>query len=477
MTWMTRFRGKEIALVCAIALILQPGVHAQWLQGNLKDTLNQADYILITPPQYVQAIVPLASYRASNNGYSVAIVLLDSIRAQFPSAAADSAMRAFLTYTLSAWRQPHPSLILLVGNVNTIPSHKTESPFHLIGEDSVLSDQWFVDELSPQTPTPVPQAAIGRFPAWDANDLNGMVSKTLAYEQTARGNWEERTLALADSEEGDVFEYCALTAQTVLSAVWSDTTTVHVRTSSPLYRSPADFRAIWNQGVAIVDFVGKGLLSQFSPTSYFVASDVALLTPSPTLPLVVMYCSQRFDTVSIASELIRQPQRGAVCVVAPLGMVYYAFNRSVVDRFFQTMTGNPELPIGIVLMTVKQANTDFSTGRMTLLGDPALVVRHGPIASVKPNDKTILSAFALDQNFPNPFNPTTGIRYQVSAASHVKLAVYDILGREVAVLVNEQKQPGAYEVRFDGSRLASGIYVYRLTAGSTVLSRKMALLR
>jgi hypothetical protein len=83
----------------------------------------------------------------------------------------------------------------------------------------------------------------------------------------------------------------------------------------------------------------------------------------------------------------------------------------------------------------------------------------------------------LLQNYPNPFNPTTAIRYQLSAVSDVKLVVYDILGREVAELVNERKAPGSYEVRFDATGLASGIYLYRLTAGSFVRVRKMVLVR
>jgi hypothetical protein len=85
--------------------------------------------------------------------------------------------------------------------------------------------------------------------------------------------------------------------------------------------------------------------------------------------------------------------------------------------------------------------------------------------------------FRLEQNYPNPFNPTTGIRFQVQGAGDVKLVVYDILGRDVAALVNEKKAAGSYEVRFDGAGLASGVYFYRLTAGSFVQSRKMILLK
>jgi hypothetical protein len=85
--------------------------------------------------------------------------------------------------------------------------------------------------------------------------------------------------------------------------------------------------------------------------------------------------------------------------------------------------------------------------------------------------------FALEQNYPNPFNPLTVIKYTVGGASDVSLVVYDILGREVAVLVNERKTAGSYMVSFDGAGLASGIYIYRLTAGQNVASRRMLLIK
>jgi len=85
--------------------------------------------------------------------------------------------------------------------------------------------------------------------------------------------------------------------------------------------------------------------------------------------------------------------------------------------------------------------------------------------------------FKLEQNYPNPFNPTTSIQYQISSISAVTLKVYDILGSEVAALVNEEQQPGYYEVHFNGSSLASGMYVYRLTAGDYVSVKKMILIK
>jgi Secretion system C-terminal sorting domain len=91
--------------------------------------------------------------------------------------------------------------------------------------------------------------------------------------------------------------------------------------------------------------------------------------------------------------------------------------------------------------------------------------------------------YNLDQNYPNPFNPTTIIRYSVpgnlntSSSTKATLKIYDILGHEITTLVNSEKQPGTYEVIFDGSKLASGIYFYKLGAGNFSLTKKMILLK
>lgn len=85
--------------------------------------------------------------------------------------------------------------------------------------------------------------------------------------------------------------------------------------------------------------------------------------------------------------------------------------------------------------------------------------------------------YNLDQNYPNPFNPSTSISYQLSAVSNVNLKVYDIIGREVANLVNKEQPIGNYKVNFDASNLTSGVYFYRIIAGGFVQTKKMLLLK
>ncbi len=93
------------------------------------------------------------------------------------------------------------------------------------------------------------------------------------------------------------------------------------------------------------------------------------------------------------------------------------------------------------------------------------------------NENSSPTNFYLGQNYPNPFNPSTVINWQLAARSFVSLKVYDVLGNEVAVLVNEEKPAGNYKTDFKGNHLSSGVYFYTLRAGSFVQSRKMILLK
>ena len=88
-----------------------------------------------------------------------------------------------------------------------------------------------------------------------------------------------------------------------------------------------------------------------------------------------------------------------------------------------------------------------------------------------------LIKFKLGLNYPNPFNPTTDIRYQIADGGFVSLKIFDVLGREVSTLVNEVKYPGTYTVNWDANGLPGGVYFYRLQAGDFMQARKLILTR
>ena len=106
--------------------------------------------------------------------------------------------------------------------------------------------------------------------------------------------------------------------------------------------------------------------------------------------------------------------------------------------------------------------------------------RNGGITSVRSETADIPANFKLFQNYPNPFNPNTVISYSLSANSVITLKVFDILGREVATLIkNETMESGNHEIEFDGSKLSSGVYFYRLNVnnGEFVQTKKFLLMK
>jgi len=131
--------------------------------------------------------------------------------------------------------------------------------------------------------------------------------------------------------------------------------------------------------------------------------------------------------------------------------------------------------VGSCIVTIKAKDIDANGNVLAaILYDINVLV--DPTEGVASKDQ-IPKELALSQNFPNPFNPTTAISYQLPTYNHVKLRVYDLLGREVATLVDEEKSPGSYKVTFNAQNLTSGIYFYQLKSGADVLTKKFILLK
>ena len=122
--------------------------------------------------------------------------------------------------------------------------------------------------------------------------------------------------------------------------------------------------------------------------------------------------------------------------------------------------------------TITGAESDALSGN----NDASVAIDVG-VATAVAEAGEMPEAFVLDQNYPNPFNPITTIRYAVPQLSRVRLSVFDVLGRRVAVLVDEQKAAGRYEVRFDARGLPSGAYVYQMRSDGFTQTRKLILLK
>ncbi|MCH7769536.1 MAG: T9SS type A sorting domain-containing protein, partial [Bacteroidetes bacterium] len=123
--------------------------------------------------------------------------------------------------------------------------------------------------------------------------------------------------------------------------------------------------------------------------------------------------------------------------------------------------------------------TDSTTGYA--VGKNGLILKYKQNTTKVEDNITLPKKIVLHQNFPNPFNPGTSIQYAVSSRQFISLKIYDVLGNEIAVLVNEEKPAGEYEVKFSanggGKGLTSGIYFYQLWIGSFIQTKKMVYLK
>ncbi len=122
-----------------------------------------------------------------------------------------------------------------------------------------------------------------------------------------------------------------------------------------------------------------------------------------------------------------------------------------------TGIGNRTLKLKLIVGT--NADCDYSISNR--YSDTEILNKNG-YKQITYKESMLVKEYALDQNYPNPFNPTTTIKYQIPNSGNVTIKVYDILGNEVAILVDGYMDTGKYEVEFDASSLASGVYMYRL---------------
>ena len=185
----------------------------------------------------------------------------------------------------------------------------------------------------------------------------------------------------------------------------------------------------------------------------------------------------RYDALNTAKVPVFRVEYQGGDITSPSSYV-----SSLIDSAYWDKNGEMEVYVGNVdgdlaeevLYTQGYSRGNANDDPMPLI---VLDLQFTPVSVEKEND-LVPAQFFVDQNYPNPFNPSTQIKFGITEAANVNLTVYDALGREVAILVsNEYLNAGSYNIKFNASNLASGIYIYKLTAGTNSVSRKMQLLK
>lgn len=158
----------------------------------------------------------------------------------------------------------------------------------------------------------------------------------------------------------------------------------------------------------------------------------------------------------------------------------YGDRRSMMSFGPLTMNPNDTQSVIVAQLIDRGSDNRNSVARLREVANYVKGIYNGnfqSVLSVKNVSAEVPEKFSLSQNYPNPFNPNTIINYKLTNYNFVSLKVFDILGTEVATLVNEKQSPGTYQVEFDGSSLTSGVYFYRLVAGEFTDTKRMVLVK
>jgi hypothetical protein len=129
--------------------------------------------------------------------------------------------------------------------------------------------------------------------------------------------------------------------------------------------------------------------------------------------------------------------------------------------------------LNVNMLTSDSARITFSALTEIIIMDQVYL----GLTSVRRDMQAFKPEYALTQNYPNPFNPTTTISFSLPHASHIILEIYNLLGQEVQRLIDEERPPGDYSVVWNPGNLASGVYFYRLQTGTTILTKKLVVMR
>lgn len=452
---------------------------------QLKDNSNKGDYLIITPSQFVNSLQTFVYWRQQKN-LDIKLVELPHIYSEFPNISKSHSIREFVSYALSHWKDPKPKYLLLVGGISILPSYRVSSRFAdypYLKEDSVSIDEWYsINQFESDTK---PDIALGRFPVNNEDELNSIIMKTMNYEDSlSNEDYSSDFIFLTDKTDSSAFEHGVnsfinsylpsnFSKQTIFGG---QSSTIQV-TKSHLLRGLAE-------GTLFLSYYGHGAPDVWSDHKIFTIGDIDSLKQNG-LPFIYTSaaCSQSFDLPddsSIVRKLIVLPKSGTVASIAATGLNFLSEGLNFLSSFYNNIFTVPNLKIGEAVLKTKgipQSFIDAIYRRYTLLGDPALKIHLPIISHVSEQPTKIQHSYTLKQNYPNPFNPSTIIEYSIPKQSFVTLAVYDLLGQKILVLVNEEKQAGTYQIEFNGLNLASGIYFYRMESDKFIEIKKFVLIK
>jgi uncharacterized repeat protein (TIGR01451 family) len=350
--------------------------------SSLLEQRQGAESIIITHPDFVASAAPLVSLRKSQR-QDAALVTVDQLFDAFNyGERSPFALRAYLYYAATEWREKPQSVLLLgdasfdprgylgLGDFDFVPTRIIETAAFKTASDDWLTD--FQETGFATIPT-------GRIPARTPDEAALVVSKIVNYEQGgSAGSWTHQALVVADQNVGVDFSNEAQLANALLPSSLV-TTTILADGQAPSVVSQQILDAV-NNGVVLVNYTGHGSEEQWSFADLMDDTSAAALTNGGRLPVfLLMDCLNGFFhdvyATSLSTSLLMAPNGGAVAVWASSGFTTALPQASMDQALLRNLAANPSQPLGQAILTAKSNITDPDVRRTWILfGDPAMVV-------------------------------------------------------------------------------------------------------
>lgn len=453
-------------------------------QITLRDTTNQYDYIIITVPEFVNVCGPFKRHKETVRDFRTLIVDTTQIFAEFDSSAApQDNIRNFISYAGTFWSEPKPKFFLVAGTVNDVPNFPipslTQSPIYS------YSDYYYGQNIY-ENDTTTTDFYIGRIPCRDYVELNNYFSKVIEYESNNTINdWMNNNLFICE----DDIQFGFLDAAISIGEYYlpdfmrsfyiaDDSSTIYYGNKDSIYK------AINERGCAVSWFYGHSYDSVFISEDYFNIDDLSGLTNQSKYFLSIFASTQNSiinTNTNMTASMMMMSETGSLGGLASVGLSFWGVGNVMRENYAQrlfdpsihslgeTFTLDNLIPnAGIYNYAIKTTN---------LWADPSLQLKYDTTVDVERIAEEIPQSFTLYQNYPNPFNPSTTIKFALPVDSRAKINVYNSLGQLVETLVDKEMESGHHEVNFNASKLASGVYLYKLQSGNFIETKKMVLIK
>lgn len=432
-------------------------------KSDILATDNQADYIVIYHSEFENSVKKYVDWR-QNQKVNVIPVRLDEIYQTFvnDTVSQTQSIRYFISYALSFWSKPSPKYVLLCGGINHIPSFMEMEWINK--NDSVAIDHYFSVNIHHNDI--IPDIAIGRLPARNAQEMETMFNKIMDYEEfTLNSNYLFDALNVVDSQDSSMFEQISETILTKSFPKSAKVERAYFSDDSPYHYDLFDFHLKLREPLKFLNYIGHGNPKYWSHEKILSTEhlDTLQFSKYPFI-LMTLACSQNFNDRTekgLAEELLTLKKGGAVSAIGSSGLNYSSQVARFGTEFFNYYFPHSNTTLGDIFFEVKKKNYLEYFNRFTLLGDPMLKIPTDFTASISDN-RNFIEEEEQFYAHPNPFNISTKIDLELKESSEINISIYDFSGKKIDHIFTGLLYRGLHTFEWMPNNIKSGIYFCRI---------------